>query len=511
MAIQTFAAINVGSYSTTMKIFQIMPKKGFKLMDTVSSHLELGADTYAKGRLTNLSVDLLCNILNGFKKKMKEYDVTEYRAYATSAIREASNCEMVLDRILTRTGLRVKTVSNSEHRFMMYEGLAVTFKDFDKITAKNTAVLDVGAGSVQITIFDKQKISATQNIPIGALRIRENLSRVDTTVLHMEGVVQEYIENEMTAFQNYYLKDKEIKHIIGVGDELHALVKILPEMQIGDTLNAQQLDYICSKLENKTSADLAETYGITYERAALLMPTTLVYKLLLSKAKAEVIYLVDVSFCEGAVVDYMESTKKLTLGHDFQSDIVSSAQSIAKRYRCNKAHCQSVAEAALLIFDNMKSIHGLDKRARLQLELAAILHDCGKYVNMNNVADNSFHIIMSTEILGISHQERFEIACICKYNTTPFPTYGQMEEDVTVEQYSRIAKLAAILKVANAMDRSHKQKVKRFSVTVKNKQLVIMADTVHDITLEAGLFASKADFFEDVYGIRPVLRQKRSI
>lgn len=59
MAMQTFAAINVGSYNTTMKIFEIMPKKGFKLTDTVSSHLELGADTYAKGRLTNLSVDLL--------------------------------------------------------------------------------------------------------------------------------------------------------------------------------------------------------------------------------------------------------------------------------------------------------------------------------------------------------------------------------------------------------------------------------------------------------------------
>ena len=130
---------------------------------------------------------------------------------------------------------------------------------------------------------------------------------------------------------------------------------------------------------------------------------------------------------------------------------------------------------------------------------------------MNDVADNSFHIIMSTEILGISHQERYELACVCKYNAKPFPTYDQMEENLTIEQYSKIAKLAAILKVANAMDRSHKQKVKRFTVSIKNKQLVIMADTVHDIALEAGLFEKKADFFEDVYGIRPVLRQKRSI
>lgn len=511
MAVQIFAAINVGSYDTTMKIYQIMPRKGYKLLDMVSRHLELGADTYASGELSNSTVDQLCDILQGFEKKMEEYGVREYRAYATSAVREATNCELALDRIQTRTGIRVMTVSNSEHRFMMYEAIADTLKDFDKITSKNTAVLDVGAGSIQITIFDKQKISATQNMPIGALRIRENLSGLNTSVLHIEDVMQEYIENELTTFDNYYLKDKEIKHVIGVGEGIHALAKMLPEMQVGETINTEQLDYICKKLENKTPADIADTYGISYEKAAILVPAALIYKLLLAKAKAEVIYLVDVSFCEGMVVDYMDSTKKLTLGHDFQSDIVSSAESIAKRYRCNKSHCQSVAQTALLIFDSMKTFHGLDKRARLQLELACILHDCGKFVNMNNVADNSFHILMSTEILGVSHQERLEIAYICKYNTEKFPTYETLQEDLSVTQYGKIAKLAAILKVANAMDRSHKQKIGRFTLNVKNKQLVIMADTVYDISLEAGLFESKADFFEAVYGIRPVLRQRRSI
>ena len=511
MAIQTFAAINVGSYDTTIKIYQVIPRKGYKLLDTAAQHLELGADTYASGELSNETVDQLCDILQGFQLKMTEYNVKEYRAYATSAVREAANCELALDRIQTRTGIRVKTVSNSEHRFMMYEAIADSLQDFDKITSKNTAVLDVGAGSIQITLFDKQKISATQNISIGALRVRENLSGLDTSALHMEGVMQEYIENELTTFDTYYLKDKEIKHVIGVGEGIHALAGMLPQMQVGDTINAQQLDYICKKLENHTPLAIAEKYGISYDKAAILAPAALIYKLLLAKAKAEVIYLVDVTFCEGMVVDYMDSTKKLTLGHDFQSDIVASAESIAKRYRCNKLHCQRVKETSLLIFDNMKAFHGLDKRARLQLELASILHDCGKFVNMNHVADNSFHIVMSTEILGISHQERQEVAYICKYNTEKLPTYEALQEHLSVEQYSKIAKLAAILKVANAMDRSHKQKIHKFTISIKNKQLIIMADTVHDIALESGLFESKADFFEVVYGIRPVLRQRRSI
>ncbi len=511
MAVQTFAAIHVGSNDTSMKIYQIMPRKGFKLLDIANSHVELGADTYNAGKLSNTSIDLLCDILFKFRSKMKEYGVTEYKAYATSAIREAANCEMVLDRIFTKTGIVVKTASNSEHRFMMYEGIAATLENFSKIITKNTAVLDVGAGSIQISIFDKQKMTITQNLPIGALRVRENLSSVDVSVGHMKEVMEEYIENELATFDSMFLKDKEIKNIIGVGEELTELATLIPEMHIQDTIDAKQLDTICKKLENKTAQHISEEYGIAYDRATLLVPAALIYKMLLTKAKADVIYVAKATFCDGMVAEYMENEKKLKLGHDFQSDIVSSAKSISKRYRCNKLHCQMVANHALSIYDSMKSLHGLDKRARLQLELASILHDCGKFVNLNNVADNSFHIIMSTEILGISHQERLEIACICKYNTIPFPSYDALEEDLTKEQYSKVAKLVAILKVANAMDRSHKQKISKFSVNIKNKQLVITADTVHDIALEAGLFESKANFFEDVYGIRPVLRQKRSV
>ncbi len=511
MAMQTFAAIHVGSNDTSMKIYQIMPRKGFHLLDTANIHVELGADTYNTGRLSNASIEGLCDILLKFRSKMKEYGVTEYKAYATSAVREATNCEMALDRIFTRTGIEVKPATNSEHRFMMYEGIAATLENFSKIIAKNTAVLDVGAGSIQISIFDKQKMTVTQNIPIGALRIRENLATVDASVGHMKEVMEEYIENELTTFEGMYLKDKEIKNIIGVGEEIAELADLIPEMHIKDTLNEKQLDEICKRLENKTPQRISEEYGVAYDRATLLMPAALLHKMLLVKAKAEVIYIARATFCDGMVAEYMESEKKLKLGHDFQSDIVSSAKSISKRYRCNKLHCQAVADSALRIYDSMKGLHGLDRRARLQLELASILHDCGKFVNLNNVADNSFHIIMSTEILGISHQERLEIACICKYNTIPYPSYAALEEDLTKEQYSKVAKLVAILKVANAMDRSHKQKITKFSVTIKNKQLVIMADTVHDIALESGLFESKANFFEDAYGIRPVLRQKRSV
>lgn len=160
-------------------------------------------------------------------------------------------------------------------------------------------------------------------------------------------------------------------------------------------------------------------------------------------------------------------------------------------------------ENALKIFDSMKKYHGFGKRERLLLQIAAILHDCGKYISMRNSAECAYHIIMSTEIIGLSHKERQMVASIVKYNTMPYPY--ETEKNVAV------AKLTAILRLANAMDRSHKHKFQNAKMVLKDRQMIITTDSPENITLERRSFAQKADFFEEVYGIRPVLKQKKGV
>ena len=129
---------------------------------------------------------------------------------------------------------------------------------------------------------------------------------------------------------------------------------------------------------------------------------------------------------------------------------------------------------------------------------------------MNGAAENSYSIIMSTEIMGLSEKERTEVANVVRYNSVDFPDYKEAQGRIGNGDYMTIAKISAILKVANAMDRSHKQKASDYQIVVKDKQLLITVDTLYDLALERGLFDDKADFFEQVYGIKPVLRQKRS-
>ncbi len=511
MAYKTFAAIDVGSNDISMKIFEITTRKGYRQIDYVSSIIELGSDTYATGYISQGSIERLCDILNGFVKKMREYNTLDYCAYATSAIREAKNNIMVLDLIKLRTGITVNILSNSEQRFLMYKGLAIKADYFDKIVEKNTAIVDVGAGSIQISLMNNGKLTTTQNIPIGALRVRERLKSLRFGNTQLEHVMEELIANEINTFRHYYLGEKEIKNIIAIGDEIENLIRLVPELQIEDHLDANQLNAIYGKLVNKSAVDIATEYKIPYERATLLLPAAIIYGLFLKQSKADLIWTPSVDLCDGIIVEELENSKKLSFERDFTDDIRSSVIQLAKRYHCNNIHNHNVAKIACQIFDKTKKIHGLKNEHRLQLEIAATLHDCGKFINMNNAAFNSYSIIMSTEIMGLSHKQREEIANVVRYNTQPLPNYDELKGQIGECDYMIIAKLAAILKVANAMDRSHKQKASAYSMVVKDKKLVITVDTLDDLALERGLFKDKAEFFLRVYGIEPVLRQKRSI
>lgn len=508
MAYKTFAAIDVGSRDITMKIYEITPKKGYRMLDRVSTILELGSDTYKDGYISMESIDQLTDILKGFVKKMKEYATTDYCAYATSAIREAKNNIMLLDLIQLRTGIEVKILSNSEHRFLMYKGLAVRAENFDKIVEKNTAIVDMGAGNIQISLINNGKLTATQNIPIGALRVRERLKSFRIDRKHLERAMEEFIANEIDIFRHYYLGEKEIKNVIAIGDDMERLIALAPELEITDHLNEKQLRVIYNKLLYKTPMDLAVEYKIPYERATLLLPAAMIYGIFLKQAKADLIWTPHVDLCDGMIVERLEKSKKITLNRNFEDDIRSMVYQIAKRYRCDNEHNYNVTAIACKIFDKTKRMHGLSKTERLQLEIAAMLHDCGKFINMNEASENSYAIIMSTEIMGISHVEREEIANIVKYNSTDLPDYKEIRSQIGDGDYMKIAKLVAILRIANAMDRSHKQKASAYMITLKEKQLIITIDTLYDLALERGLFDDKADFFTKVYGVTPVLKQK---
>ena len=226
---------------------------------------------------------------------------------------------------------------------------------------------------------------------------------------------------------------------------------------------------------------------------------------------AKTIWAPGVTLCDGIAYEYAERNNLLPVSHDFEKDIIACAKSISKRYQGSKKRSETLEQIALRIFDSMKKVHGLSKRDRLLLQIATILHDCGKYISMVELGECSYRIIMATEIIGLSHLEREIVANVVKYNHIPFDYYEQMEKTTSMdkESYLRMTKLLAMLRLANGLDRSHKQKFENVKVSLKEKELIIQVDTPEDIILEMGLFAEKAAFFEEVFSIRTSIHQKK--
>ena len=177
MSVRTFAAIDVGSYELTMKIFEFSGKDTMREIDCVSKRLDLGSDTYAMGKISNEKMDELCRTLKDFSDIMRTYRVKDYKAYGTSAIRETENTTIVQDQIAQRTGIKVEALGNAEQRFLDYKSAASKGESFRKIIEEKTAILDIGGGSIQLSLFDKDTLVSTQNLRLGVLRLQDYLNR----------------------------------------------------------------------------------------------------------------------------------------------------------------------------------------------------------------------------------------------------------------------------------------------------------------------------------------------
>mgnify|MGYP000394223241 CR=1 FL=1 len=513
MQYSTFAAIDIGSYDVILEIFEISKKQGIRSVDKICHRMELGKDTYTLGKIRPEMEEELCRVLADFVRIMEGYRVDDYRATASSAISEASNSLYVLGKIHQLTGFSVTVLSNSEQRFLSYKALAAMEDNFNKIIEKGTAILDLDGGSFQISLFDKDALVTTQNIRMGSLRIRERLAGIQSETEHYEEMVEELIWNEVSSFKKMYLKDRKIENIMLIGDVFTDSVYQNIEEKTTKIISRENFNTWYEKIIRQSPMELAVKLGIPLENASLMYPSAVIYKCLIDMMGAEHIWIPGVHMTRGIAYEYAEQMKLLKGGHNFENDILVASRNIAKRYSTGKDHIKGTTDIALTIFDSMKKIHGMGARERLLLQIAVQLHDCGKYISMADVAECSYRIIMATEIIGLSTEERKIIASAVRYNTTEFVYCGNYDKGLGIDrhQYLLVAKLTAILRLANAMDRSHYQKVEALRVVLKDRELQMIIDSSRDISLELGLLRDKVQFFEEVFGIRLVLKRKRRV
>lgn len=504
-----FAALDVGSFELCLKIFEISPK-GIRQIDHIRHRLALGTDSYATRKISLAKMEELFRILQEFKDVMKQYHVRDYRAYGTSALRETDNTEILLDQIKNRSGIDLEILSNSEQRFLDYKAIAAFGNLFDAIIAKPTAIVDIGGGSIQLSLFDKGALVITQSLKLGVLRLHERLQAMKPRSTQIEALMDEMIDGQLSVFKKMYLKEREIKNLIIMDDYLSDRFKTaVPGVGDDRIATADAFLEFADGVMGKGSEEVADTLEISEESVPLLKISAGIMKRVVRSFGADALWVPGATLCDGIAYEYAEQNKLMSASRDFEADILACAATISRRYMGSRKRAEVLENIALAIFDGMKRVHGMGERQRLILRLSATLHDCGKFINMTNVGECSYAIIMNTEMIGLSHLEREMLASVVKFNHEEFEYYEDLSahSDINEEAYLTIAKLTAILRIANALDKSHRQKIKDIKVSLKEDKLTIDVDAGADLLFEQERFVSRAAFFEEVYGLRPEIRR----
>lgn len=514
MADKIFAAIDVGSFEMAMKIYQINSRSGMKEIDHIRHRLALGSDSYNNGKISFSKIDELCKVLRKFSDIMKSYHVTDYKAYGTSALRETENVHIIRDQIRNRTGIDVEVLSNSEQRFLDYKSVASRGVVFNKIIEQGTAIVDIGGGSIQISLFENDTLVTTQSLRLGVLRLNNQIEHMRILRDRRREQLDEMIMSQLSTFKKLYMKDREITNLIVVDDYVSRVLGIgvsnITEDRIADTADFIEFERYVSEGGREEISDRLE---IPEEMVDLVAVSSTIIRNIIEISGATKLWAPGVTLCDGIAYEFAEKSTKGMIAHDFEKDILASAMNISKRYMGSKKRAETITSISMELFDAMKKVHGMGERERFLLQLASILHDCGKFINMTNVGECSFNIIMNTEIIGLSHQERRIIAYVVRFNHEKFAYFEELASQSSIdrEEYLTIAKLTAILRIAGGLDKSHKDKMRKIHAQQKDDKLIITFNGHQDIFYEKESFDKKAAFFGEVYSISPVIVQNKSM
>ena len=194
------AVIDVGSHETSLRIARLVRGSAPVLIDEVSRTIPVGVDTFTTGKISQVNLTQIVDVLNDFKDKLKDYRVTTFRAFASSAFREATNGSYAIEQIFIRTGIRVEILSNSMDNKYIQIAVSEGLPGFAALADQGCVILVIGSGSIQLTLYHGGQYINSQHFRLGVLRVRELLGSLERVSPDFNALLAEYISGAL----NYY-------------------------------------------------------------------------------------------------------------------------------------------------------------------------------------------------------------------------------------------------------------------------------------------------------------------
>jgi len=367
----------------------------------------------------------------------------------------------------------------------------------------------VGSGSTEMTILNNGEVELTRVLSLGSVRLPEQVSSGKKSNESVQRVLRRSIhEIAEYAAREHSLCD--IDTFIALGADVRFAARNLLEEKIEG--NAAQLSKgaflkFIDKLAKMSAEETASQFGLTYAEAETLFPALLFYANFLNETKAENLLVPMVSIRDGLLLEMaqMLSGYKRT---DISRQVIHSAKRLGRKYKYDEAHSLCVAQLAVKLFDLLKEEHGLGTRERLLLETSAVLHDIGMYISAVSHHKHSSYLVDAAEIFGLRKADKGIVSNVVRYHrrSSPMPSHVPYMSLPRLER-AVVSKLAAMLRVADCLDKSHQQKIRNFTLEKERDNCILWIQEEGDFSLEREGLVKKGGMFADVFGFTVVLKQ----
>jgi exopolyphosphatase / guanosine-5'-triphosphate,3'-diphosphate pyrophosphatase len=503
------AAIDIGSSAIRMDIAEMRPDSIIHVLDSLKKGVQLGREAFTEGHLSQETIKVACEVLRDFKKVMDTYGVARYRAVATSAVRESSNSETFLDRLLMSTGLDVEVIDGPEENRLTLSAVMDSIRGEPDLGKARSILVEVGGGSTDVALLSGGELQQSGTFPLGSIRLRAGMS---ASAAKFEQQVR-LLKRQITSFLSNMKREMDIRdavHYIALGGDVRFAARILNSADQGARLSSipkQAFLEFVDSLSRLTTDGLVQKYSIPYLDAETLVPALLTYAQMLKETQAETVIISDANIRAGILQDMAPAEqgkrlKKLSI------QILSAAHSLGRKYHFDESHAERVRELSIRLFDELKSEQRMTDTHRLYLEVAALLHDIGLFVSSRSHHKHSQYLISSSELFGLRKRELELIANIARYHRRALPQRSHISY-VSLDRDERmvVSKLAAILRVANALDKDHLQKVMDLKINREENQIVLTVQNMSDLAMGRMALAGRSDFFTEIFGKKVILRE----
>lgn len=494
------AVIFLGASAISMMVAETRARD-CRVLDVLSQPINLAQDIFANGNVTRDTMDRCVQIVRGYNDLLAEYRAAgdlQVRLLATNIFINIHNMDTLVNRLHIACGLHLEVMDNGEMTRLLYLSLQSTMARHEDLQKKRVLVLHVGPGNTRVLVFDKGRITHYAGYRMGAHRTGISIGEEESGGSESESsLIREHIRG--TVEQMTY----DLESALPTPPD--ALVIYGPDFRlprsplaVGDHVTTENLAKLEHEIARTPMNRRVERYKEDYAGVYALLPAVVSY-LTVARAVEPQSILCPPEEYEHSFLRYLLPAQADDAA--LEDEVIHFARLLAARYRTDPAHSRHIRRLCLSLFDQLRELHGLSAHDRLLLKVASILHEVGTFISPRGHHHHSQYIILNSEIFGLSRRDVEVVGLLARYHRHGAPS----EEDRSYMKLGqqdrlRVQKLAALLRVAEAMERAHSHRVGEFTVRFNKRRIELLVPEVHDLTLENMALRSKGSLFTDIFG-----------